>query len=152
MKPFTYALDTLLKTLLNKYGPYYARIVSDWYDIVGYNLARYTFPKKIVFPDPHNKKSGTLHIEIAHSSIATELTYTQNIIMEKIAVYFGYKAVTSLKLIHNPVIFPLEDMSEPVKKTIPPEQEAVLNDSLNAITDENLKASLYNLGRALYSK
>ena len=97
------SMDTLInnatKEAIRKKGFASAQIVYDWPLIVGDFLARNTTPLKITFPLNKNI-DGTLHIEVISAQAPIIQTLEQEII-EKIATYFGFRAVQRIKLVHS---------------------------------------------------
>jgi hypothetical protein len=65
----------------------------NWIAIVGSDFAGKCTPEKITY----STRGGMLMLRVA-SQHALEISYLSGIILEKIAVYFGYKAVAELKL------------------------------------------------------
>lgn len=83
------------------------RIITDWPMIVGELVARYSQPKKLSFPK-EAREHGVLLIEVYDSAFATELHFLGPLIIDKLAAYFGYKAVGSITIQHRPASLPDE--------------------------------------------
>lgn len=92
-------VQTVTKPLMRKNGFVTPQIIFDWPLIVGDYLAESTTPIKINFPKNKNC-DGVLFIEVigAQAPIIQQL---ESEIIEKIAIYFGFKAVAKIKLIHS---------------------------------------------------
>ncbi len=119
------------------------RIITDWEKIVGEFMAGLSIPRKLVF-QKDKTNNATLHVEVANSSIATEMSYMEILIIEKIATYFGYKAVSRLKISQNlkaPIVLKKQKVVS-VKKVDLPEN---LKNIIAGIEDDNLKTALSNL-------
>jgi hypothetical protein len=91
------ALNNLLKPAFTKRGFAHHRSITDWSKIVGEEVARFVFPKKLTFPKDQ-QQGGTLYLEVYDSGVAMELVYLKSQIIERIATFFGFKAVGDIKV------------------------------------------------------
>jgi len=99
MKELTGVIERVTKTAIKNKGFTDAQVIYDWQIIVGDFLAKHTTPLKITYP--HNKNTdGTLHIEVI-SATAPIIQTLEPEIIEKIASYFGFKAIEKIRLIHS---------------------------------------------------
>ena len=81
---------------LGKQGFAAASVITDWALIVGKELADVTLPQRIAFP-VGKRSHGTLHLRVA-GVMALEVQHKTPQILARINGYFGYAAVTHLKL------------------------------------------------------
>ena len=128
-------VEPITRPILKSQGLAGSRIVSDWASIVGAQLAAHTLPEKLSFPQG-KKTSGTLVIS-TENGFATELQHMQPQILERLASYFGYQAITTEK-------------SEAVPKPAP--RPTLLRDSMDLtseIVDCELKEALQSLAKTL---
>jgi hypothetical protein len=142
-------LSQALTSHFKKRGFVETRLISQWDRIIGKELSGRCFPIKISTHTKHNKTSYTLVVEITDSAAAVELTYLEPIILEKIATYFGFKAIKSIKAIHRPS----EQEEEPVEiveETISKEGQEQLDSLLCDVDDEELRNSLSALGKSVW--
>ena len=153
MKPISSLLDRLIKPALNKYGLQQTKLFSEWELIVGKRLGEYSWPKKIIFPRNQvgdrgysQQSNGTLYIEVQSSGLNTELYYLEGVILEKIATYFGYKAITKIKIIVNPSLVIAKSTSYKRKIERSPSQQEDLQQQINFIEDNELKSAFLHLG------
>jgi hypothetical protein len=116
-------------------------------------LSAHTLPKKITYREVNGARCGTLHIEVSNSALATELLYKEEVIIEKLAVYFGYKAVTKVQIFHNSSFYKLEKFHLAIdKKQLSTENKAELEILTQDIEDEDLRQALLSLGREVLGK
>lgn len=80
-----------------------AQVIYDWQLIVGDFLAKCTTPLKVTYPLNKNA-GGTLHIEVISAQAPIIQTLEPEII-EKLASYFGYKAIDRIRLVHSSKIY-----------------------------------------------
>lgn len=96
-------LDKIVDGIAKKKNFANAKIVTNWQYIVGKELALATLPWKLTYDRYSN--SATLHIYVKDSSTALEISYSQEIILQKITTYFGDASIVKIKTRHNPNIF-----------------------------------------------
>lgn len=87
-------VDPLTKPVFSRHGMIEARIIRDWQNIVGPELARHSMPKKLAFPRGRTEE-GMLTI-LVQSGFALPLQYQTPLILERLAVYFGYRAIARI--------------------------------------------------------
>jgi len=150
-KSLSFALDIVTKPVFLKRGFAENRIITDWVKIVGEATAACSIPRKLTFARD-KKSNGTLYIEVSNSGLATEIVYLESVILEKIACYFGYKAVSRLKITQNPQNAVLTSTPKVTKKSLSQESSTALELSLADIDDEELKASLLSLGQGVLTE
>jgi hypothetical protein len=144
-------LSKLTKPLFKKRGFTEFKIIQDWDNIIGPEFAAYTNPVKIAFNDK-NRKEGTLYIEVYNNALATKLFYLEPMIIEKIAVYFGYKAVTKLKINYKPLKFASVNSESNVVKEISSHKTESLLELIKEIDDPELKDVLFSFGKSIIRK
>ena len=100
MGDINYHIDKLTRNVFRKKGFATAKIIMEWEQILGNpQLARHTTPFKITYP-VGKTTDGVLYIKTS-GSLALELQQYEPKIIEKIATYFGFKAISHIKIIHE---------------------------------------------------
>lgn len=89
-------LTEVTKPAFDRLGFVNGQLISKWREIVGDDIAAETFPNKVVF-QKEAKDNGILHMHV-NSESAIRIQYLEPVIIEKIAVYFGYKAISRIKI------------------------------------------------------
>ena len=87
----------LIQELMGKKGIIQLEILSHWTDIVGADLATYSFPEKIEFRQ-NTKNGGIVHLVVPSGAFALELQHREKQIITKINTYFGYGAVATIRI------------------------------------------------------
>jgi len=142
------AVDRVARPMLRRRGMAAARILTDWAEIVGPDLAAYSLPERLV-PGAHGH-GGTLHVRVS-GGLAIELQHLEPLVVERINSHFGYKAVAGLRLVQGPL--PRANVSPPVaRRPIPAAEDAALTARLEGIADTDLRDALAGLGRAMLSR
>ena len=90
----------LARNVLGKKGFVETDILTNWNAIIGEELAAYTFPQKIDFKRGE-KTGGTLHLAVPSGAFALEVQHREKFILQKINTYFGYNAVSNLRIAQN---------------------------------------------------
>jgi hypothetical protein len=142
-------LDNVTKPIFKKRGFYENKLITDWPMIVGAALAPYTIPQKIVSRMVQGQREGVLYVDVTNSGVAMQLQFMEPVLLEKIAVYFGFRAISSFKIRQRP------HHPDPVKEIVPIALSAAENQLLERLTDDikdkDLQASLKELGKYIVS-
>lgn len=145
-KTLAACVEPLTRPALKTQGLAGSRILSDWESIVGPYLFRHTVPEKLSFPRGQ-KTGGTLVIS-TENGFATELQHMQPAILERLAVYFGYQAVTRISISHS-WAQPAPPLPEPPPAPrLPPECQRVAE----GVSDPLLREALASFARTLSGK
>ena len=154
LQSLSQSLLPLAQKILGKNGFVETDIITNWTEIVGEQLSQYSFPQKIEFPKD-KKNSGCLHLSVPSGAFAVEIKHREKYILDKINTYFGYNAVSSLKIIQNNELC-LDDYK--TKKTpqnklapISKEDSDFIKNISNEINNQNLKEILIKLGHSIYA-
>lgn len=126
-------------------------MVLQWAAVVGEELARLSAPVKLSFGVPGTKESGarvngTLQLRVAPGA-AIEFQHLEPVIVERINTFFGYRAVARLALRQGPL--PRRALPPSPPRSLSPAESLSLANSLDGITDPDLRAALERLGRAV---
>ncbi len=139
--------EKLAKASFARYGFAYGELMGRWPEIVGEVLARHCEPERIKWPrgagETAQKLGGTLVIR-AEPGRGLDLQYQSHQIIERINQFYGYAAVTSVKVVQGQV-----SASKPLKNNNIPldsKTEEALETRLASIADEKLRAALHRLG------
>lgn len=151
-KTLSQSLDNAVRHVYKKRGFAQTRIISDWKSIVGKQFALYSHPRKVYFST--NNANGTLYVEVYDSSVAMQLSYMEQQILEKISMYLGSNSINKIKIFQNPI-----DIDLLIKKEIKPysepklskEQHSKIDNCLLGLEDDFLKQQLSILGSNILS-
>lgn len=142
------------KQVLGKKGFVEVDILTNWHKIVGDELADYSFPQKIDFKRDQ-KNNGILHLNVPSGAFALEIQHREKFIIEKINTYFGYCAVSGLKIIQNNDMS-LDDMKKinqpkPKKSLVTHEEENYIKELAEDVNNSKLKEILVKLGNSVFN-
>ncbi len=151
-KPIADLMPQIGRAAFRRFGFVQSSVVTRWPEIVGERHARVCMPEAIRFP-PGEKSEGILQLVVlpAHAPLIQHVIPE---IMERVNRFFGYKAVSRVKLRQGAVKPPhaegrtAQAGSGPSLKPIPME----LGESLRDIGDPELRTVLESLARSLGAK
>lgn len=135
-------LRPTLRPVQRKRGFAEARILNEWQTIVGPTLAARCIPQKLSFPK--GQGGATLSI-LTDSAWALELQFQQQVICDKIAAFFGYRAVEQIRIQQG--VLP-DSFSSKRSREIPvcPQEDARIQSQVKDVEDDALRAALHRLG------
>ena len=94
LTPLSGIVKYIANGLGKRFGAERVKIIFEWDLIIGPEIARFTSPHKII---TENEKK-ILVVFSSNSSAAAMLSFTQNLITEKVNSYFGYKVIDGIKV------------------------------------------------------
>ena len=145
--------EKLTKASFARYGFAYGELMARWPEIVGEALAQYCEPERIKWPrgsgENAQKLGGTLVIRVEPGR-GLDLQYQTHQIIERINQFYGYGAVTSVKIMQAQLTRakPLTNKGD----SLDIKTEEALSLRLQAIGDEKLKEALHRLGVGALAK
>ena len=134
------------RTAFRRFGFVQSSVVTRWPEIVGETHARVCAPEAIRFP-PGEKSEGILQL-VVQPSHAPLIQHVIPEIIERVNRFFGYRAVTRVKLRQGPV----KPQGDTARPSSPPSLRPIpmeLGDSLRDIGDPELRAVLESLARSV---
>ena len=140
-----------------RYGFAYAEVLARWREIAGEEFAGFSAPERIKWPrmrddataQARRKLGGTLVIRVTDGR-AVELQHESARIIERVNTYYGYEAITGIKLVNGPLPEPPAPKRQ--RKPLSKHQESNLMEAVGEIEDERLRQVLIRLGRGALSE
>lgn len=148
-------IEKIIEPICERHGFAVYRIITHWDKIVGRNLARLSYPLKVIY-ERGQKTGGMLIIEINNPGFILELQAAENLIISRIAVYFGYQAVSKIKIKVVKQISTVNQQKSQDRSTLTskviltPDQDRALLSSLEQLEDSELKETLLELKFQLF--
>lgn len=143
-KTLSQCIEPITRPVFKTQGLAGSRIISEWSSIVGEKLATHCIPQKLSF-SAGKKTDGTLSIAV-ENGFATELQHLQPIIIERLATYFGYKAVARVTISHTYV--PEKEKLPTVEKRKTSLPSSCINVA-ETVEDDELRAALIRIAKTL---
>lgn len=92
-------INKLIINILRNNDPILAELIVNWSRIVGTKFSTKTHPIRISRMKEKGVRKSVLLIGVENSSISLELSFQQDIIIERLAIYLGYKAVDRIRIL-----------------------------------------------------
>lgn len=140
----TREVQKLARPLLGQHGFTQVELITHWSEIMGSELAIGVKPVKLTFP-AKDRMNGTLHVRTAGGAFAMLLEHQKGRIMERVNTYFGYPAVSNLKIEQGGVHLPHEQEVE-AEWPLSEEELAPLLEKVNTISDDALRQKTLEIG------
>ena len=86
---------------MDKQDPIMYRLIKHWPEIVGEELCELCKPNKVTYYSVDQQQFATLYVETFSSSTAMQVSFMTVMMMDRIAGYFGHKAISRIKIIQN---------------------------------------------------
>lgn len=148
-------VSPLVKQLLGPQNFMLHDVLENWEQIIGKTLASYCLPQKIIFAKD-SRTGGRLFILAAAGAFATELQQQSPQIINQINAFFGYPAITEIKIsqaadLHN--LFAAKKPLEKVKKNLVSAQEELyITELIKDVQNPQLQSILQKLGYSVLSE
>jgi len=122
-----------------------AGIANEWPTMVGEAIAKHSWPERL-------RPDGTLRVCVS-GPVAVELQHLEPQILERIAVYYGYRAVTRIAYVNRAPASPRPPvLPRRVPNKIDSESVARVKSAVDSTQDRRLKSALGALGRAVLAR
>lgn len=99
-KAISEIIPGLAQKALKDNGSVKMRLLTQWASIVGNDISTKALPREVRF-SRSEPPVGTLELEVT-GGFATEIGMLEPVILEKIATYFGYRAIGRIRLLQAP--------------------------------------------------
>lgn len=122
-------------------------LVKNWQEIIGKKYSEFCYPKTVQFSK--DKSSGAkLTIAVYNSAVGFFLENNSEIIIERIASFYGFKSISKIIIKQEP-----KDINSNKAREIklPEAQEKNLQEKISKIADKDLAETLQNLGRDVFN-
>lgn len=99
MKPLSDDIHHIVKKIFSKQHPFLAEIIVNWGKIVGLKFSQKASPLKISRVKEKGAIINVLYIQVDNHPLSLEMSFHQDIIIERIAIYLGFKAIHKVRVI-----------------------------------------------------
>jgi hypothetical protein len=152
MKTLDKPFRALTQAAFARYGFAYGDLLNQWEAIAGASVARLCRPERIAWPrqagELRQRQGGTLYLR-ALAGRALELHYETPRLIERINAFYGYAAITAIKLRQAATLAPAPQPTQ--LRNLDAESEAALETELAGIRDDSLRQALRRLGQGALS-
>lgn len=154
LRPLNASISQLTSATFSKKFVALGRILNNWNDIIGPELAVKAQPVKIHYRKPKQKGDNPeATLEIAASSAdATVLHYQKDLILARINQIFGDSWIKSIRFVHIASNSDDADGIFPYSAPLNSEEIGRITSALNGIDDDELRKQLEKLGQSVLRK
>jgi len=150
LTPLTKEVNMLTRKALGTRGFADLELVTHWVDILGVELAQGVLPIKLTFPQG-SRQNGTLHVRAAAGAFALLFEQQKMYICNRINNYFGYPAISQIKIIQGGMKLPKAENSD-VEWPLDDAEVQALLEKVNVIEDNELRKKTLEMGIALLQR
>ncbi len=118
-------------------------LVKNWPELIGKKYSDFCYPKSVNFD---KNKTAKLTIAVFNSAVGFFIENNSELIIERIASFYGFKSITKIIIKQEPKIIPNRQNSEII---LPKIQEENLQKTISAVENSDLAATLQKLGRMI---
>ena len=148
------SLKETTKKLFGKNGFVELDIITNWEEIAGEKLAEFSHPQSIDFKRGE-RNNGVLNIAVDGGAFAIEIMHKKKNIIEKINTYFGYGAVSDLRVLQiniaNTAKKPAQSTGEN-KTLVRLKEQNYIEEQTSDIENPQLKSTLQKLGNNIFNQ
>ncbi|MFK8040556.1 MAG: DciA family protein [Rickettsiaceae bacterium] len=106
MELVRYKLQKILRSILRSQHHLLPEIMLNWSKIVGKQFSDVTYPIKIISTKEGGSKTSTLLVGINDSSSSLLFSFHHDLIIERIRIYLGFKAIDKILTKLHPIDHP----------------------------------------------
>ncbi len=99
MKPIIDDINKIIYKIYKTKHPLLGEIMFNWSKIVGAKYSNKTAPLKISTTQEKQQRVNILLVGVDNSSTSVEIVFQQDILIERMAIYMGYKAINKIRTI-----------------------------------------------------
>lgn len=157
LRPLSASVSKLTSEAFTRKFVALGRILTQWDDIVGPEMADKTQPAKIHYRKPKvkgEKPQATLDIA-ASSADAALLHYQKELILERINQLYGDRWITSIRFVHIATNSGKDEGLYTFNRSKPqltPEDQQRVEEMIGEIDDEDIRNRLEKLGQSVLRK
>ena len=147
----SFVFDKITGPIFQKNGFASSNIIANWKNIVGETIAAISWPHRVSFA-PSKTTGGTLYVNVSNPGIALELQANENIIIQKIATFFGYKAIARIRVQVAKKAAPIEVVNDyiPMIEEISAADQKETKEIISNVKDKELKEQLARMADAFF--
>lgn len=101
MKLIAFEIEKVARKIFENRGQIFAELMINWSKIIGEHYSEITRPVKITSYKDAGQEKKMLYISVDNNSLGLEIGYQKDLIIEKIAFYFGFRAINKVKILIN---------------------------------------------------
>lgn len=142
------SVQKVTKAFLGKRCLAEATLLAEWPSVIGAELARVCRPRRLSFPNRRERREGTLVLRV-QAAEATRLAHLEPVLIDRVNMFFGYKAVARLHFEHARLPGQTPEGGRRPRELSGDETKAIERNVAQAVDDAELRDALSRLGRTI---
>ena len=139
LRPFKNSIPKNLKKIITQKGYIYSEILEKWKNLVGEEISKNSFPKKVKISSQTNHGILTLAVKRGDE---IHIEYSKKYILDQINSYFGYSLINELRL---ETFGALNEKKLGKNELFLETNSSKFEDKIKKINNKNIRDALYNL-------
>lgn len=156
-RPLSDLVPGLTREVFGPKNALFGKMLAQWAEIAGLEMAARTVPTALAFTRgkktearPQSPKA-VLHLSV-QPGYALELSYQKTLLVERLNVFFGYPAISDIKIVQNSNVMNNKSVSPPLLRPLSPAKAEKIKEMVANIQETDLQIALENLGKAILSR
>jgi hypothetical protein len=154
-QPVGDAASALIDPVLRRKAGMTVGLLHAWPDIVGSRLEAATRPEKLVWPPETDARDARLKpatlVVACEGAAALRLQHESGEVMQRVNVFFGYRAVDRLRIVQKPVAV-ARPSRKPAMRPLDADERRALDAMTERIEDPKLRAALRAFGESVLGR
>jgi hypothetical protein len=177
-RPLSDLVPGLTKDIFGRKNMLFGKMLTEWAQIAGAEMAARTMPLDLKFsrpparkqkaksaPDANIHKVPTLSDVTAYTGIgqavlhlavqpsyALELSYQKSLLIERLNIFFGYPAIKDIKIIQDSNVMSNSKLPKPHARPVTLQEERTIEAIVSSVKENDLQTALKNLGKSIISR
>ncbi len=146
-------IEEITNPTFKKNGFINQKLINGWSYIVGSHISKVALPLKIVF-EKNQTRNGILYVNVFNPAMSVEITFQESRIIEKISQFFGYQAISKIKIVvHKGRNIANSNSKKPKEKEVIDQKFSKdIDNAIDEITSEELKTVLNSLKNEIFEE
>lgn len=91
------SIGEVVRKSIGKGNKVVSELIINWHKIAGSEISESSYPTNIYSSKEKGKQVNILYVNVTSSAIGLKISYSQEVMAEKIAIYFGYRVVDKIR-------------------------------------------------------
>lgn len=150
-RPLSDLVPGLTKGIFGKKNLLFGKMVVEWANIAGPDISAHTIPLDLKFSKKSGENQAVLYLSV-QPAFALELSYQQNLLKERLNMFFGYSAIKDIKIVQNSEVLRKKALKPHRARALSIDEKTKIDDMVGKIKESDLQTALKNLGKAILSR
>lgn len=142
-------VPAMTRPLMAKRSRAEATLILDWPQIAGPLVSARSRPLRLSFPNPAERREGTLTLTV-EPAFALDLQHLTGPLIERVNGHFGFRLLAAVKLVQGPLPRREAPPAPPRRTPLAPADGERVRQRAGTVEDEELRHALERLGTAVF--